>query len=136
MVSFRLEIITPEKRFFDGDCESLIVDAPDGKRGVLARHAPMVVAIAGGEIAFKTGGEWKKCFTTGGFAEVRPDETVVNLQIVEWPEEMEARLAEEARGQTEEQLRQEKSLREYYESVANIARAMVKLKTKYSVNVD
>lgn len=136
MASFRLEIITPEKRFFDGDCESLIVDAPDGKRGVLARHAPMVVAIASGEIAFKTGGDWKKCFTTGGFAEVRPDETVVNLQIVEWPEEMEARLAEEAREQTEENLRQEKSLREYHESVANIARAMVKLKTKHSINVD
>jgi F-type H+-transporting ATPase subunit epsilon len=136
MAHFHLEILTPEKRFFDGDCESLIVETPDGKRGILAHHTPMVVAVADGEMSFKAGGEWKKCFSTGGFAEVRPDGTVLNAQIVEWPGEMEARLADEKREQTEEHLRQEKSLREYNESRANIARAMVKLKTKHSINVD
>lgn len=134
MAGFRLEIITPEKRFFDGDCESLIMDTPDGKRGVLSHHAPMVVAIADGSISFKTGGEWKKCFTTGGFAEVRPDETVVNAQIVEWPEETNTRLAEEAREQSEEYLRQQQSLREFNESRIRIARLMEKLRVKHSIN--
>jgi F-type H+-transporting ATPase subunit epsilon len=134
MANFRLEIMTPEKRFFDGDCESLIVDTPDGQRGVLAHHTPMVVAIANGSMSFKTQGEWKKCFTTGGFAEVRPDETVVNLQIVEWPEEMDKRLAEEAKEQSEEHQRQEKSLREFDESRTRIARMMVELKVKHSIN--
>jgi F-type H+-transporting ATPase subunit epsilon len=93
MAGFRLEILSPEKRFFDGECESLIIDTPEGKRGVLAHHTPMVAAVANGTITFKVAGEWKTCFTTGGFAEVRPDETVINVQIVEWPDEMEARLA-------------------------------------------
>ena len=136
MAHFRLEIITPEMRFFDGDCESLILETPDGKLGVMARHRPMVAAVAEGELSFKTGGEWKKCFTTGGFAEVRPDETVVNAQIVEWPEDIEKRLAEEAKGQSEEQLRQEQSLRQFNESRANIASAMARLKVRHSINVD
>jgi F-type H+-transporting ATPase subunit epsilon len=134
MAHFRLEIITPEKRFFDGECESMILDTPDGKRGVLARHAPMVAAVANGAIDFKIQGEWKKCYTTGGFAEVRPDETVINAQIVEWPEEMEKRLAEEAKEQSEEHLRQEKSLREFNESRARIARMMVELRAKRNIN--
>jgi F-type H+-transporting ATPase subunit epsilon len=136
MSSFRLEIITPEKRFFDGVCDSLIMDTPDGKRGVLAHHAPMVVAVAEGVIEFKAGGEWKKCFTSGGFAEVRPDETVVNAQIVEWPEDIAARKADEAREKSEESQRQEQSLREFNESRASIVRAMARLKVKHSINVD
>lgn len=136
MANFRLEIITPEKRFFDGDCESLIIDTPEGKRGVLAHHTPMVAAISNGVMSFKTGGEWKTCFSTGGFAEVRPDETVINAQIVEWPEEMEARLAEEKKEQSEEYKRQEQSLREFNESRATIAREMARLKVKHSINDD
>jgi F-type H+-transporting ATPase subunit epsilon len=136
MASFRLEIITPEKHFFDGACDSLIMDTPDGKRGVLAHHAPMVVAMAEGTIEFRTGGEWKKCFTSGGFAEVRPDETLINAQIVEWPEDMAARKAEEAREKSEESLRQEQSLRQFNESRASIVRAMARLKMKHSINDD
>jgi F-type H+-transporting ATPase subunit epsilon len=136
MAGFRLEMITPEKRFFDGECESLIIDTPEGKRGVLAHHTPMVAAVAPGVISFKTNGEWKTCHTTGGFAEVRPDETVINMQIVEWPEEMQHRLEEEAKEQSEEHRRQEQSLREFNESKANIAHAMAQLKFKHSINDD
>jgi F-type H+-transporting ATPase subunit epsilon len=136
MGHFRLEIMTPEKRFFDGDCESLIIDTPEGKIGIMSNHRPMVAAVAKGTIAFKTKGEWKSCFCTEGFAEVRPDETIINTQIVEWPEEMEARLADEAQEKSEEHLRQEQSLREFNESRANIARTMAKLKVKHSINDD
>jgi F-type H+-transporting ATPase subunit epsilon len=134
MAHFRLEIMTPEKRFFDGECDSLIIDTPEGKRGILPNHTPMVAAIAKGAISFKSGGEWKTCFCTEGFAEVRPDETIINTQIVEWPEEMEARLADEAKGKSEEHSRQEQSLREFNNSRTNIAIAMARLKVKHSIN--
>jgi F-type H+-transporting ATPase subunit epsilon len=134
MVQFRLEIITPEKRFFDGDCESLVIDTPIGKLGMLAHHTPMVAVLAKGKIEFKSAGEWKTCFCSEGFVEVRPDETIINAQIVEWPEEMEARLAEEEHNKAEEQLRQEQNLREYQESRSRIARAMVKLRVRRSIN--
>ncbi len=134
MAQFRLEIITPEKRFFDGDCESLIFSTPVGKLGVMAHHTPMVASVANGKIEFKSNDEWKTCFCTEGFAEIRPDETIINAQIVEWPEEMDARLAEEAQNKADEHLRQEQSLREYQESRASLARAMVKLRVKHSIN--
>lgn len=136
MTGFRLEIITPEKKFFDGVCESLIFETPTGKLGVLASHQPMVAAISAGEIRFKTGGEWKVCMTAEGFAEIRPDETVINTQVVEWPEEMEARLAQESVDKSEEQLRQEQSLREFNESRATLATAMARLKVKRSINLE
>lgn len=134
MAQFRLEIITPEKQFYDGDCESLVIDTPNGKLGVLAHHTPMVAALAKGKIELKSGGVWRTCFCSEGFVEVRPDETIINAQIVEWPEEMEARLTEDEHNKAEEQLRQEQNLREYQESRISIARAMVKLRVKRSIN--
>ena len=34
--TFRLEIVTPEKLFFEGEAESLVVETPAGQIGILA----------------------------------------------------------------------------------------------------
>ena len=138
MAKFRLEIITPERRFYDGEVDSLVIDTGDegGKLGILAGHTPMVAALAIGSIRFKADGEWKTCFCSEGFVEVRPDETFINAQAVEWPEEIDARRAEDAQQRAQEELRQEQSLRQYHESRASLARAMARLRVKRSINHD
>ena len=136
MSQFLLEIITPEKRFHDGMVESLVIDTPEGKRGVLAGHTPMLVAMSVGNISFKVDGQWKKAVASDGFVEVRPDKTIINAQTVEWPEEAEERKAEEARSRADDHLRQEQSLREFNDSMTSIARTMVALKVKRSINHD
>ena len=51
--TFYLEILTPEKKFFWGDVESIIVKTPTGEMGVLKGHVPMVVVIDIGTIKIK-----------------------------------------------------------------------------------
>lgn len=138
MAKFRLEIITPERRFYDGQVDSLVIDTGNegGKLGILAGHMPMVAALAIGSIRFKTDGEWKSCFCSEGFVEVRPDETFINAQAMEWPDEIDAARAEEAKRRAEEEMRQEQSLKEYNESRASLARAMARLRVKSSINND
>ena len=134
MAQFRLEIVTPEREFFNDDVESLVVDTPDGKRGILAGHTPMVAALAVGMVSIRKGGQWLMCFASEGFIEVRPDKVFINAQVMEWPNEIDEHRAEVAAAKAEERLRQEQSLREYNVSKASLIRAMTRLRVKHNIN--
>ena len=43
--TFLLEIVTPERQFFTGQVESLILPASDGSYGVEPGHEPVVAAV-------------------------------------------------------------------------------------------
>ena len=126
--NYMLEIITPERIFFRGEVESVIIPTPDGLMSIQRMHEPMVAAIKVGAMRINTGGKWRECTTTDGFVEVRPDETIIFSQAVEWPEEIDLKRAQEARERAEERLRQKKSHQEYMQNQIALARAMVRLR--------
>lgn len=135
--TYRLDIITPERQFYSGMVEELVVDSPRGKMGVLAGHVPMVAAVSIGTIDIRDSeGRRLQCFTSDGFMEIRPGEVVVMAQTVEWPEEIDERRATEARVKAEEHLRQKRSIHEYRVASASLARAMARLRVRRSVNID
>jgi len=136
MKDFHLEILTPERQFFDGGVEELIVVTPDGQRGILQGHTPMIFSIAVGEVKLKIDNEFKICFSAEGFLEIRPDKVVLMSQVVEWPEEIDVRRAQEAKRRAEEQMRQRQSLQEYHSTMSSLARAMARLKIRRSMNID
>ena len=136
MKSFYLEMFTPEREFFSGEVEELIVETPDGRRGILPSHTPMIIAIAVGEIRIKQNNQFKSCFSAEGFLEIRPDKVILMAQVVEWPEEIDVRRAQEAKNRSEEKLRQKQSLQEYHSTMSSLARAMARLKIKQSMNID
>ena len=126
---YTLEIITPERIFFKGEVQSVILPATDGLMSIQKMHETMVAALQIGEMKIlMADGEWKNCFTTAGFVEVRPDETIIFSQAVEWPEEIDLRRAQEAKERAEERLRQKKSYQEYMQNQISLARAMVRLR--------
>ena len=126
---YTLEIITPERIFFKGEVQSVIIPTTDGFMSIQRMHEPMVAAIKVGEMKLQMAdGKWKECSTTAGFVEVRPDETIIFSQAVEWPEEIDLRRAQEAKERAEEQLRQKQSYQEYMQSQITLARAMVRLR--------
>lgn len=125
---YTLEIITPERIFFRGEVQSVIIPTSDGYMSIQKMHEPMVASIVVGDMKLQIDGEWKQCTTTDGFVEVRPDETIIFSQAVEWPEEIDLRRAQEARERAEEQLRQKKSHQEYMQNQIALARAMVRLR--------
>ena len=49
---FQLEILTPERSFYRGECISVIVPVSDGMLGIMANHTPMTAAITDGEVVF------------------------------------------------------------------------------------
>lgn len=127
--TFYLEIITPERQFYIGPAQSLILPAVDGQIGVQPGHEPAVTAVEPGELRFRVDGEWKPAAVGAGFAEIKPDYVILLVGFAEHPEEIDRKRAEAAKERAEERLRQKQSIHEYYHSKAALARAMARLKT-------
>lgn len=69
---YQLQIITQEKKVFDGRVTSIIVPAATGYLGVLAHHAPLVALLGKGELTVRPAtGEEIRVQVSGGFLEVQ-----------------------------------------------------------------
>ena len=78
MASFQLELVSPEKLLLSRPVEMVVFPAAEGEMGVLAGHAPMIVALRGGVIAVHEGGKvTERLFVAGGFAEVASDRVTI-----------------------------------------------------------
>ncbi len=133
---FKLDIITPERQFFSGEVQSIILDTPDGRRGVLANHTPMIIALSIGKLEMMVEGKWSTAYTSEGFVEITPNGLIIMAQTVEWPDEIDTRRAQEAENRAKERLRQKQSLNEYHTTMSSLARAMARLRVKRSINID
>ena len=127
---FNLKITTCDRSFYSGPCESIVLPAIDGEHGVLADHEPMVTAIVSGECRFTANGKQNIIAVGQGFAEIKPEQVEVIVDTAEYPEEIDARRAEEAKIRAEEAMRQKQSILEYNHSQAALSRAMTRLKVK------
>ena len=54
---FALEIVTPDKFFYQGEAEMIIVRTTEGDRGILKNHRPLVTGLATGTLRIKKNGK-------------------------------------------------------------------------------
>lgn len=128
--NFILEMETPEREFFEGEVEAVVVTGLDGQIQILAGHVPMVAGIAAGPMRFCVDGKWRTLDATEGFLEVRPGRTVIFAQTMHWPHEIDEYKEQEAVRQAQEAMRQGKSMQEYAQSQVALSRALTRLKLK------
>ena len=96
MRSFALEIVTPDRVFYTGPAQSLTVDTPLGKMGVLYQHEPVVAALAPSEIKVIMEDKERTAVCTGGFLEVLGEKVYIFAQSIKWLEDIDAQRAQEA----------------------------------------
>ena len=125
---FYLEIITPEKQFYVGSAQGLVIPAIDGSYGVQPGHEPVVTAIEPGTARFQVNGVWQEVVVSDGIAEIMPDYAILLVSSAERPDEIDQARAQRAKERAEERLRQHQSVREYHLSKAALARAMARLR--------
>ncbi|WP_372624441.1 ATP synthase F1 subunit epsilon [Falsiroseomonas sp.] len=78
MATFQFELVSPEKLLLSRDVEMAVLPAAEGEMGVLPGHSPMIVALGGGVITVREGGQvTERLFVGGGFAEVTPERCTV-----------------------------------------------------------
>ena len=130
---FNLEIVTPERKFFSGTVEMVILKTPEGEMGILEGHVPMVVAVDIGPIRIMQNGQWREAVLTEGFMEIKPDKVVIMTDTAEWPEEIDINRAIAAKQRAEERLQRQISQIEYIRAKAALARAMARLKVAKAI---
>jgi F-type H+-transporting ATPase subunit epsilon len=76
--AFKFELVSPESLLVSGDVEQVVVPGAEGEMTVLAYHAPLLTTLRPGllDIGYP-GGQHKRFFVRGGFAEVSPAGLIV-----------------------------------------------------------
>ncbi len=135
MNTFKLKIMTSNKVFYDGECVKLIITATDGALEIMANHEAAVFAVVPGIFRYtRDDSEWIEAVSGNGFVMVYNNEAMLIIDSAELPEDIDMVRAEEAKERAEEQMRQDRSQREYLHSKASLARAMARLKATSKYN--
>ena len=100
----RLAFVTPERAIVHEEVDELQLPGEEGYFGVLPGHAPLLAALATGEMWYRKGADRHYAFIDGGFAEVLPDQVSVLAQVAERAEDIDTQRAEAAKRRAEEQL--------------------------------
>ncbi|MCR5655063.1 MAG: ATP synthase F1 subunit epsilon [Lachnospiraceae bacterium] len=102
--AFTLRIITPDRVFYEGEVTMVEFNTVEGEIGVLKKHLPMTVIVKPGILTITEEGGVKEAALHAGFAEILPDEVTILAEIIEWPTEIDAERAEEARERARQRL--------------------------------
>lgn len=104
MDNFRLQIITPERVFFDEDAYMVELNTTEGEIGVYAHHIPLTCIVKPGILTIRMEGEAKEAALHSGFVEILPDKVTILAEVIEWPEEIDAKRAEAAMERAKERI--------------------------------
>ena len=66
----RVDVVSPEAVLWSGEAGFVIARTVDGELGILARHEPLMVALATGVVEIETGAERVRVEVGGGFLQV------------------------------------------------------------------
>lgn len=91
--SVNLEIVTPDRVFFDGDVEMIIVRTSEGDMGIMHDHEPVVAPVSIGMIKVRENGKYRLAACSGGFLNSYEEKTIIVTDSAEWADEIDAERA-------------------------------------------
>ena len=120
--AFSVEVITPDRVFYEGEAIMLELCTTEGEIGILKGHIPLTAVIAPGLMRIRESeSETKVAALHAGFIEILQESVRIMAELVEWPDEIDLNRAEEARIRAERRLGEKAS-------GTNLARAELALK--------
>lgn len=137
MKAFNLEILTPERVFYRGECVSLIVPITDGMLGIMANREPITASLTNGEAYYtKPDGEKILFSISGGMLDVENNTVKVLCEYALLPEEIDEERERQEMEIARSELRKEQSKRDYALSKLMLSNAInnIKVKRKKTIN--
>jgi F-type H+-transporting ATPase subunit epsilon len=102
--TFKLEIVTPEKKVVDTAAEEIQIPGKNGYLGVLPGHAPLITELSVGEIKYRENSTEQHLAVAWGFAEVLPDKVTILAETAERPNEIDVERARKSKERAEQRL--------------------------------
>ncbi|MFP6882655.1 MAG: F0F1 ATP synthase subunit epsilon [Roseibacillus sp.] len=129
----KLDIVTPEKKFFSGEVDNVYLPGTEGELGILPGHVPLVTGVKPGELRYSIDGQVEELAIGAGFVEVTQEKVTVLTDLAVTDTEIDEAKAEEAMRRAEEALSSidhSENTEEVAALQASIARSMAQLKLK------
>ncbi|MEG1458303.1 MAG: ATP synthase F1 subunit epsilon [Acetivibrio sp.] len=101
---FKVQVICPDRIFYEGECDMLELRTSEGDIGILAGHIPLTAVIKPGVLRFMKDGEIKEAALHDGFVEILQDKVIILAEACEWPDEIDLDRAKEALARAEERI--------------------------------
>lgn len=134
---FHLTVLSPERPFYQGECESLVIPTPCGKYGIQANHSALIAAIVPGILKITSpGGKVRYAAVSEGIAKVEKNRVLLLVETAENPEDIDEARARQGLEEAREEMLRKKSRQDYQSAQARLARAMNRLKAKQYQNND
>lgn len=131
MKAFHIEILSPERAFYIGDCLSIVLPIGDGYIGIMAGRSPMTAAISSGEITFtKPDGERVVCAVSQGMVDVTQTGVKLLCESVLLPSEIDEAKEREKAEIARAEMSKKQSYTNYRLSQLTFAKAMNNLRVK------
>jgi F-type H+-transporting ATPase subunit epsilon len=108
-MKYQLRIVTPNRVFFDGEVDSVIVRGTEGDLAIMAGHAPFLtnLQIATSKVI---DGESERIFSlAGGYLYVEKEQTTIVAEACEWADEIDVTRAKRALDRAERRIKEEES---------------------------
>ena len=103
-MTIRCEIVSQDRRVYEGDVDIVVAPGSEGEMGILPHHTPVLTTLGHGLLKIRRGSHEEVFAISGGFMEVRPDIVTVLADAAEHADEIDVARAEEARRRAEESL--------------------------------
>lgn len=136
MNEFLVEIISPEKKIFEGKVVGVSIPGTKGNFQVLFNHAPLISTFEIGMISVDLSNNTKKVFSTsGGSVEVLKNSVLILSDTIEAAESIDLERAIKSKTRAEERLAKRTPDIDIERARASLARAVnrIRIAEKYSL---
>ena len=132
MATFHLQIVTPDRKVFDGEAEKIIVRTVGGDVCILARHIDYAAPLGIGEARVTDAeGKTRIAACSGGMLGVSAGEVRVMATTFEWAEEIDLARAEKAQEEAAQKLTSlQRGDHDYAVVEAKLKRAIARINVK------
>lgn len=135
MTKFHLTVITPEKTFFDGETDEVIVRTTEGDIGILANHISLVASLPSGPMKIRNDdGSFRVAAVSVGLIKVGGNSVHIFADAVEWAEDIDIEWAKRSEEKARQRMKAEKSRKEFDYAELKLKRALNRIKIYNDTN--
>lgn len=127
MAKVHLEIVTPDKLFFNEEVDMVIAKGIEGDLAILKGRAPITTPLKIGKVRIFQEGKERMAAVVDGYLTALNDKVTIVTDAAEWPEEIDVDRAMEAKKRAEARLNSKDSDIDVLRAEAALRRAINRL---------
>lgn len=133
-MSLQISILTPERPFWNGEAEEIILPTETGEMGVLKNHAPIITGLDVGAMLVRTKEQWNSFAIMGGFAVVKRNQITILANEAETSESIDSEEAKTAFDTAKDNLEKAEGVKQKVEANFAFKRAKARYQVVKVVN--